>query len=466
MKIAILGFARENKSVLAFLRKSPTYKKAEFWILDRNPKLQIRPNVPKGTLIITGENYLKNLSEFDLVFRTPGVPYNLPEIQRAVKKGVEFSSATKLFFETIGKMVRRGSPRVIGITGTKGKGTTATLLYKILKACNKKIYLAGNIGSPPLGLLKKTMGGPRKSVPIVILELSSFQLQDLKKSPPIAVVLEIFPDHMDAHKNMGEYIDAKTNIARYQKKTDKIFYFSDNKWAKWIASKSRGKKIPVQCRDIGCPDITKILGTSDVQKLIKIPGFHNVRNILMAATVALSLGCPKEKIIKVIKNFRGNEHRLELVRTIRIHSEHSDEFVDSDRIIRFYNDSASTNPQTAAAAIKSFASPKILICGGKDKGLNYSPLAKALKNSNTELIILFGENKNKIKKAISKSGVPIKLVQNLKTAINITYKYSKFYFLDSKFLNIIFSPASASFDMFKNYAERGKKFKELVRKLK
>jgi len=414
MKIAILGFGREGKSTLKFLKKiSP---RTNIKILDRK----------------FDKNYLKNLGDFDIVYRTPGVPYNLPEIQKAVKSGVKFSSATKLFFDEAEKI----GCKVIGITGTKGKGTTATLLYKILKACpeqGRRVFLAGNIGTSVLEIIPKL-----KKNSIAILELSSFQLQDLKKSPDIAVILDIFPDHLDAHKNIKEYFRAKSAISKFQNKNDKIFYFNDNGYSKLIAQKSRGKKIPVSTQNF------KLFKPED----LKMPGEHNFKNAVMATRVALSLGCPKEKIIKVVKNFRGNEHRLELARKIGE--------------INFYNDSASTNPQTAAAAIRAFKEPKILIAGGKDKGLNYSPLSQALKNSNTKLVILFGENKNKIIKAIRFKNKDLRIikVENLKQAVQFAYKFAK------SLVAVIFSPASASFDMFKDYADRGKKFKELVKGLK
>jgi|GEM_PF-276743 len=520
-KIAILGFGREGKSLLRFLRrrgytqittrinadknkirvnqrkyqrKSASKEDTEIWILDRDPKIRqlcinnLWSSQDANINFQVGKNYLKNLDQFDIIFRSPGVPYNLPEIQKAIKKGVKFSSATQLFFEQIeeqSKVSGQKSIATIGITGTKGKGTIATLLYKILKACGKNVYLAGNIGKPALDILSNTQINadqnadkrrsigvnqrthPRKSV-YVILELSSFQLQDLKYSPNIAIVLGLFPDHLDAHKNFKEYFEAKASIAKCQKKTDKIFYFADNKYANLIAQKSKGKKIPIHCQAIDCPGIKKIFGATDSQKkLIKLPGFHNLKNALMAATVALSLGCPKEKILKVIKNFRGNEHRLELIRTSRINQLSQRKSAS----IKFYNDSASTNPQTTAAAIQAFSEPKILIAGGKDKGLNYSPLTKTLKNSNTKLVILFGENKNKIAKAIKNSGIPIKLVKDLKTAVNLSYKTAKKLLRSmvngqwSKVI-ILFSPASASFDMFRDYAERGEKFKKLVKKLK
>jgi UDP-N-acetylmuramoylalanine--D-glutamate ligase len=425
MKVAILGFGAEGKSILRFLKKYPAFKGAAVSVLDK--KLD--------------KNYLRRLEQYDIVFRSPGVFYNLPEIQRTVKKGVIFSSATKLFFDNF-------KGRFIGITGTKGKSTTSTLLYKILEACGKKVYLAGNIGKPAIEILPKLNKNS-----IAILELSSFQLQDLKKSPTIAVVLETFPDHMDAHKNLKEYFDSKTNISKYQNKNDKIFYAADSKYAKLIAQKSKGKKIGVSAKNFRLfkPEI------------LKIPGPHNFKNAAMAASVALSLGCPKNKILKTVKNFKGNEHRLELVRSIRINQPNRHKSV----FIKFYNDSASTNPQTAAAAVKSFKAPSILIAGGKDKGLNYSPLKKALKESNVRLVVLFGENKGKIKRQIVNSKAQIVMAKDLKSAVNLAYKFAKSLVAKPHTLNptVIFSPAAASFDMFKNYKDRGEKFKEIVRKI-
>ncbi|MCX6702293.1 MAG: hypothetical protein NTW60_00230, partial [Candidatus Wolfebacteria bacterium] len=190
------------------------------------------------------------------------------------------------------------------------------------------------------------------------------------------------------------------------------------------------------------------------QYISKMPGEHNLKNSAMAAAVALSFSCSKEKVAEIIKNFKGNEHRLEFVKKIKN--------------ISFYNDSASTNPQTTTAAISAFKEPNILIAGGKDKGLDYSPLAKTLKSSNTKLVILFGENKNKIRKQIAGSKARIVFAKDLKTAVNFAHKTAKnltLQFANSPII-ILFSPAAASFDMFKDYADRGKKFKELAQKLK
>ncbi|MBZ1348650.1 MAG: UDP-N-acetylmuramoyl-L-alanine--D-glutamate ligase [Candidatus Liptonbacteria bacterium] len=476
-KIAILGLGKEGRAVVRFAKKQN--KQDEIWILDKLPLGPKGLNVPKIKNINfnCGKDYLKNLNQFDIVFRSPGVPYNLPEIQKAIKAGVNFSSGTHLFFENYKGLI-------IGVAGTKGKGTTSTLIYKILQAASKskiknpfqgrKIFLAGNIGIPMLDILPKL---DEKS--ISILELSSFQMQDLKKSPNIAVVLGFFPDHLDIHKNFKEYIEAEEVIAKYQGSKDVVFYFSENKYSKKIAQNNKAKKISVNHQEpensfLSKKDFTKI------REIIKIPGEHSFKNTIMAATVACFLKAPKEIIFKAISDFKGNEHRLELVRTIYINlPKHLSLYPNNDKrkhtsaSIEIYNDSASTTPETTAAAIQSFNEPKILIAGGKDKSLNYLPLTQALKNFNVKSIILFGENKDKIAKTINKYQVSsdeckVILVKNMKIAINLAYKFAKSLIIKSHTPNliIVFSPGSTSFDMFKDYADRGEKFKKLVKQLK
>jgi len=422
-KIAILGFGREGKAVLRFLKKQGL---RNVTILDKK----------------FDKNYLKNLEDFNVIYRSPGVPYNLKEIQKAVKAGVKFTSATDLFF-------KNAKGLIIGVTGTKGKGTTSTLIYKILASAGKDVYLAGNIRKPAIDILPKL-----KKNSVTVLELSSFQLQDLKQSPHIAVALDMFPDHMDAHKNLKEYFEAKSSIAGYQTKKDRVFYAAGNKYAKTIASKSKGKKIGVN------PKSFKFFSPRD----LKILGEHNFKNAVMAAMVATDLGISKNVILKTVKNYRGLPYRLQLVRTICINQPNPcppkprrrREYKSAS--VKIYNDSASTNPMTTAAAIKSFKEKNVLIMGGKDKGLDYKPVAQALKNSSTKLVVLFGENKKKIAKAIR--GNKLVFAKNLEAALKTALK--NFQFGET----IIFSPGAASFDMFVDYKDRGKKFNEIVKKLK
>jgi len=428
IRIAILGFAREGHSVLKFIKKDAGYRNADIWVLDKNSKTE----VPAGVNKVTGSGYLNppagGLSAFNVVFRTPGIPYLFPEIQKAKNAGAEISSVTSLFFE-------RCPGTIVGITGTKGKGTVSTLLYKILKAGGKKVFLAGNIGKPALDVLPKM---DKKS--IAIFELSSFQLQDIKRSPSIAAVLDVFPDHLDAHKNINEYYEAKANIVRYQKRGDKTFFFKNIPLSRKVASKGNGRKIAVNEKTF------RLFSPND----LAIKGLHNFKNAVMAAKIAESFGIPEEIILKSVRSFRGTEHRLEPVRKI----------IKNGNVITFYNDSASTNPQTAAAAIKAFPNEeKILIAGGQDKNLDYKPLSEALKNSKTELVVIFGENKNKIGGTIKASGVKIEFASALKNSVSTAYEAAEKLPVSSV---VIFSPAATSFDMFKNYADRGEKFKKIV----
>ena len=410
MRVAILGFGQEGKAVLRFLKKNqPKIKPV---ILDKKRDLK----------------YLSKLKNFDVIYRSPGVPYNLPQIQSAIKGGVKFSSATDLFFESASaRGGRRSKGTIIGITGTKGKSTTATLIYKVLKNAGRDVYLGGNIGKPAIELLPKL-----KKKSITILELSSFQLQGLKHSPSIAIILDVFSDHLDAHLDLKEYLAAKSNIVKNQKGSDLVFYFSGNKQSKNIALKIKGKKIAVASDK-------NITG-------LKIPGEHNRKNAAMVMAVANELKVPQKGVIQVLKKFGGLTHRLQLVRTIKG--------------VKFYNDSASTNPETTAAAIMSFPNhPKIIIMGGKDKNLDYEPVAEAAYGEDVKLVIVFGENKKKIQLALDKVA-KTKPAKDLKSAVKMARETAKSGDV------VVFSPGAASFDMFENYKARGKEFERIVKKIK
>jgi UDP-N-acetylmuramoylalanine--D-glutamate ligase len=249
-------------------------------------------------------------------------------------------------------------------------------------------------------------------------------------------VLDVFPDHLDEHKTLSEYYSAKANIASFQKKGDLIFYFADNKLSKSIAQKGPAKKIAVW------------------------PKENNLRkNYEMAAAVARYLGCSLKIINRTIKNFRGLEHRLELVKQIK---QRTDKLKNVR--VRFYNDSAATNPQTTAMAIRSFTEPAILIAGGRDAKFDYRVIGVALRRSSVKKVILFGENKRKVARQIKTGGRPIALAKNLGDALSRAYQAARVLMPPS--VVILFSPGAKSFDMFHNYADRGKKFKQLVKNLK
>ncbi len=481
--VAILGFGREGHSLLRFLRKrgqtrTKTRTNAEITILDReaDAKLRIDANDAKRVHWQLGKDYLRNLKKFNTIFRSPGVPYTLPQLYRARCEGVEVTSATKLFFELAAPYRKK----LIGITGTKGKGTTASLLAHILKRAGKRVILAGNIGKPMLDVLPHI-----RKVDFVILELSSFQLQDLAASPHIAVVVDVFPDHQDEHQSLREYYDSKANIGRWQKRGDVIFYFADNPLSKSVAAKSAAKKMAVKP------------GGNPRWSAFSPRGSAIWKNYDMASAIAQFLGIHDKKIKRAIKNFNGLEHRLEFVRSIRIELRSPRKSASSPRVsavISFVNDSAATNPVAAAAAVRSFEtcdkqqetggknaksmSPVscpmslLLLAGGRDKGLSYAPLAQAIRESeNVKLVVLYGENRKKLEAALQgnkKYEVRIKKVNDLKSAVHLAYQSAKQLINSSthQLITVLLSPASASFDQFKNYPDRGEQFKKMVRALK
>ena len=412
MNIAILGYGVEGKSARRFLKKRYP-----------NASIEIR-DVKKQ-----GKQYLEGLERFDMIIRSPGIPYLTPEIQKAKQAGVTVTSATKLFFEELGRWTSTwmSNVQVVGITGTKGKGTVATMLYQILKRAGKDAHMVGNIGKPALDILPRLQ---KKS--IVIFELSSFQLQDLDRSPHIAAVLEIAPDHLDYHQSMKEYIDAKSNIVRYQSKKDLVFYFMGDKYSRAIAQKRKGRKIPVTWE-------------SDSQFRLRVPGEFNKRNAAVVVAVAHMLGINNTTIKNALLRFRGLPYHLELAREVRG--------------VRYYNDSASTNPFSTKAAIGAISGPTILIMGGVDKGFHYSILKRPIAQYHVRAVVLYGANKDTIQHALCGTKAPVFMAKNLSHAITCAQKNA--YAGDA----IIFSPASASFDMFKNSKERGMAFTKLVRSL-
>lgn len=435
LRVAILGFSREGRSVLTYLKKHPHREHFAITICDANARLK---KEEKGVMYVLGSRYLSNLSQYDIVVRSPGIPYLRPEIQRAKRAGVIITSATQIFFEEIARYKReqkRHTPKIVGITGTKGKGTVSTMIFQMLRASKQSAILAGNIGVPMLENLQKA-----KRCDVVVLELSSFQLHDMSLSPDVAVVLPITPDHLDHHKNMAEYIAAKSSIARNQKaQKDAVFFFKDSPISKRIAAVSAGKKIAVD------PKAHTLFTVND----IKLVGAHSFYNAVMASAVARYLGASQQAVRAVAMRFTGLQHRLQ--------------FVNSDKNILFYDDSAGTNPETASAAILSFSVPTILIAGGKDKGLDYKVLARAVKKSTVTHVVLFGENQKKIALALRGCGKYIVLASTLHGAVKKAHQLAEY--LTGQEVAVVFSPASASFDMFSDYVARGKAFQEAVRLL-
>lgn len=451
-KIALLGFGIENVSVAKFL----IFHKIEFTILDRASVEKLSDQAKKliedeKLEFKGGENYLSDLDQFNIIVRSPGVPYLTPEIQAAKKIGVEITSSTKLFFDL-------SSATIIGVTGTKGKGTTASIIKEIIAQSFKKntnsakVYLVGNIGVPSFDIIAEV-----ESNDIVVFELSSFQLQDMEVSPHIAVIVNLADDHLDHHQTVEEYRETKQNILKYQNKNDfaiinwdypesrKLSKFGD---AKKFFFSSKEKVNGAYVAQSGEVFLTRSNEKVCNQSDLKIIGRHNLENVAAAAIVGDILEIPIQDIYLAVKEFDGLPHRLEFIRQI-----------DG---VKFYNDSFSTNPTPTIAAIKSFDVPITIILGGSEKGADFSLLAKVVKSSTVKNVISIGVEGPKIRQALIENRANVNILnggKNIESIVELAMKNTVSGGV------VLFSPACASFDMFKNYKDRGEKFIAAVKNL-
>ncbi len=447
-KVAVIGAGIEGISTTRYLlgkgAEPVLYERKNISELERSAGEKIRK---LGVRTFFGGKYLDSLEDFDLIFRSPGVRPDLPALQRAEKKGSKITSQTKLFFDLC-------PVPIIGVTGTKGKGTTSALIHDILKTAGKKVFLGGNIGNPPLAFLDKVTPDS-----IVVLELSSFQLIDLDKSPHVAIVLMVTSEHLDWHKDEAEYIKAKTQITKYQTAKDFAVINADYSTSREIGEISKARKYyfstrkPVENGAYIDQDFvvlvtngwTSIVKTSD----IKLIGDHNLQNITAATVVAGLLAIPPDTIAKAIKTFKGLPHRLE--------------FVGEVSSVKFYDDSASTTPETAIAAVRAFENPKILILGGASKHSDFTLLGKAIVQNNVKAVILTGEEAARIRDSIdSAGGFSGKIIEE---ALGMKKIVQEAKTLSEPGDIVLLSPACASFGLYKNYMDRGEQFKAVARSL-
>ena len=396
-----------------------------------------------GVKFNLGDGYLNNLSG-DMIFKTPGMRYDVPELLKAKENGSIVTSEMEVFFEVC-------PSHIIAVTGSDGKTTTTTLIHKMMTDAGYKTWLGGNIGNPLLTDTEKM-----KENDWVILELSSFQLHTMRKSPEIAVITNISPNHLDMHKDYKEYIDAKKNIMLYQNEGDTLIVNADNQVTADIGKSANGA-VKYFSRN-GMADvyldgniikrgIVEILNIKD----IKIPGMHNVENY-MAAIAAVSGLVSKEVIVNVAKTFGGVEHRIELVRTL-----------DG---VKYYNSSIDSSPNRTINTLRVFPNKVIMIAGGKDKGIPYDEIGPALAE-HVKVLILIGATSDKIQEAldaeINKTGngknIEVIRATSYENAVNTAR--SKAHDGDV----VLLSPASTSFDMFRNFEERGNLFKKIVNEL-
>lgn len=406
-KVLILGFGREGKSTLLILNKYL-------------PNLKVDMADKKDS-----DKYLNDLTKYDIVIKSPGIPNKLPEIKNAISKGVVFTSQTEIFFDLVEGIT-------VGVTGTKGKSTTTSLIYHILKNANRNAYLVGNLGVPVLDYLDKDSKDA-----LFCFELSSHQLANLRKSPHIAVFLNIYEEHIDYYEDYKDYFNAKTNIAKYQTEDDYFVFNSDFELINSFKKKLKSKKA-----DINSFDLQEVK--------TKLLGSHNLNNIKVAWLVTKELGIEESKIKSGIESFKPLKDRLELVRSINS--------------IDFVNDTLATIPEATISAIESFVNYDniTLILGGYDRGIDFSNLGKYLSGRiNVKNILLIGQTAKHIEENLKEFKGAIHNLGNINMSeiINVAYKVTK-----PKGL-VLLSPASTSFDMFKDYKERGDKFKEAVNNL-
>lgn len=448
-RVAVLGIGVSNIPLIDYLYKHNSYvtlfdKKEE----EKIDKTVINKIKDYGMKLSLGENYLDKLKGFDIIFRSPSIRPDIPEIVEELRKGAILTSEIELVME-----ICPGT--VIGVTGSDGKTTTASLIYEILKENNKKCYLGGNIGIPLFTKLEEM-----DTDTYVVLELSSFQLITTKVSPNIAVITNITPNHLDIHKSYDEYIEAKANIFKYQDETGLLVVNYDNEITRNLAKKANGKVIYFSSKEKienGIIVDDKIIKRSEDglrrhilnTKNMILRGMHNFENACAAIGATENI-IEIENQIKPICEFRGVEHRLEFIRKI-----------DG---IKWYNDSIGTSPTRTIAGLNSFDEKIVLIAGGYDKHLDYTSIAKPIVD-NVSALILIGQTADKIENAVrdelkeQRKTMNIYKVNTLEETTEVARKVAKLGEI------VLFSPASASFDMFKDFMERGNKFKKIVQEM-
>ncbi|MBQ8681728.1 MAG: UDP-N-acetylmuramoyl-L-alanine--D-glutamate ligase [Bacilli bacterium] len=453
-RIAIIGAGVSNLPLIKILTENncniTVFDQKELTDMEDNTRKYLTDNNITTSL---GNNYLENIKEFDVIFRSPSFLPTNPYLVKEAERGA-------LITTEIEQVIKLAPCPIIGVTGSKGKTTTTTILNDILKGLGYSTYLGGNIGTPLFSKLNEM-----KSTDIVVLELSSFQLMNMPVSPQIAVVTNISPDHLDIHGSYEEYINAKKNLFLNQMKDDILVLNADDEIVSKFREDAKGevryfKNISIANNDIKDINNNFILNGKmieyngkvviDTTKLL-LKGNHNYLNICAALNAIKDyINIPYEELEAIIKDIKSVPHRLEFVRNINN--------------VKWYNDSASTTPDKSLAGLYAFDEDIVLIAGGYDKNISYEPMAKPILERVSKLI-LFGDTKDKIYRAVmnesrvSGKSIPIYVMDTLEEVIEVANKVS----IPGEV--VLFSPASASFDMFKNAYQRGDLFKSFVEKL-
>ncbi len=406
---------------------------AHVLVTDLKTNFQLEESLKKLKKIkaeyILGKHREDDFKTADIIIKNPDVSNSSPYLEIARKHNVPIETPTSLFLKTTKSFV-------IGITGTKGKSTTSALIYNLLKSKYKKVFLAGNIGLSPFEIIEKA-----KKDSYVVLELSSFELENLKQSPNIAVITNILPDHLNRYRDMSEYADSKKIIFKYQNKKDHLILNQEDLILKNFAKEAVSKVIFFSAKEI----------EKSVKKdNFKLIGRHNLSNLAAAVSVAKILKIPVLKINKAIKSFKGVPNRQEFIRNFRG--------------VRYYNDTAATMPDAVIAAIDAFSaefpdSKIILICGGQNKGLSFVEVSLKIKEKVSEIILFPGTASDMIMRELD-GFAKVHKVLSMQEAVETSSKIS------NKGDIVILSPGAASFNMFKNEFDRGNQFIKEVKNLK
>jgi UDP-N-acetylmuramoylalanine--D-glutamate ligase len=434
MKIAILGFGMQGRAAYEYWRDGN-----EITVCDENEELAVPAGVPSQL----GQDYLKGLDGFDLIVRSPSI---YPRDITAANSPAILEKVTTVTNEFFRVCLTRN---IIGVTGTKGKGTTSTLIAKMLEADGKRVHLGGNIGTPPLDLLKDTI----RPDDWVVLELANFQLIDLKYSPHIAVCLMVVPEHLDWHGDEDEYFGAKMQLFRYQTPDDSAIYYAADPTSQRIAATSPGSKIPY----LSPPGAVVNNGSISIDgqticrtNELKLLGQHNWQNVCAAVTAVWQVTQNVEALRSVLTSFSGLPYRIEFRR--------------EQGGVRYYNDSFAASPHAPIAAIEAISGKKVVIIGGFDRGLDLDDLAAAFHRLQHQIrrILLVGASAPRTAAVLKQHGFTNFTLSNADKMATIVAEATG---LADKGDAVVLSPGFASFDMFKNFEDRGQQFNEAVENL-
>lgn len=434
MKIAILGYAGQGQSAYEYWNRDGN----ELTVCDSNAEL----GLPEGAASQLGPDYLKGLDKFDTLVRTPALhPRDIvaanPETPNILDK---VTTNTNEFLAVC------PTKNIIGVTGTKGKGTTSTLISRMLEAAGKKVHLGGNIGIPPLELLKNDI----QADDWVVLELANFQLIDIKHSPGLAVCLMVAPEHQDWHTDVDEYVQAKQQLFRGQTAEDTAIFYSDNELSTKVVSASAAHKIPYFAEPGALIQNARVV--IDGRQLcrtseLKLLGEHNWQNVCAAVTAVWQIAQDEQAISSALTNFTGLPFRIERRREVRG--------------IAFYNDSFASAPDATEAAIASIPEKKVMILGGYERGLSLERLADTLKRHEQDIrkAVLIGQSAGRLSETFDAKGFHNYVHESARDMGAIVDHAMQFAQSGDA---VVFSPGFASFDMFKNFEDRGNKFNEVV----